>query len=321
MPRLRPLAPVALLTAAALALGGCTADDATVGADGIRIVASTNVYGDIAATIAGDGASVTSIIHDAAQDPHEYEADGRDALAISRADIVIVNGGGYDDFMTALLDAHASDAVTVIDVAQLSGLDPEAELHDHGDEGDEHDDEGVAHDHGAFNEHVWYHFGTMATVGYELAESLAGRDPARASAFADRATTFSNGIDALQARAGELAARSGGAQVAITEPVPLYLLEAAGLVNATPEAFSEAVEEGTDAPALVVQQMVALVSDGSVALLAYNEQTVGPQTEVVLTAAQEAGTPVVSFSELLPAGAHYLDWMAANLDAVDEALA
>ena len=37
--------------------------------------------------------------------------------------------------------------------------------------------------------------------------------------------------------------------MAITEPVPLYLVQDAGLVNATPEEFSEAAEEGTDPPA------------------------------------------------------------------------
>ena len=81
------------------------------------------------------------------------------------------------------------------------------------------------------------------------------------------------------------------------------------------------VEEGPDAPALVLEQTIALVSDGSVAFLAYNEQTVGPQTEQVLAAAQDAGLPVVDFSELLPEGDDYLGWMGANLDAVEAALA
>ena len=99
------------------------------------------------------------------------------------------------------------------------------------------------------------------------------------------------------------------------------MLEAAGLENVTPEEFSEAVEEGTDAPALVVRDTVQLVTDGSVAFLAYNEQTVGPQTEQVLAAARDAGTPVVSFTELLPEGEDYLGWMAANLDAIEAALA
>ena len=51
--------PLALAAVSALALAGCASENPSP-ADGgtIRIVASTNVYGDIAQTIAGDAAEV-----------------------------------------------------------------------------------------------------------------------------------------------------------------------------------------------------------------------------------------------------------------------
>ncbi|QEO09415.1 metal ABC transporter solute-binding protein, Zn/Mn family [Protaetiibacter larvae] len=295
-----PLAAALTLLVAAAALTGCATTPDAVDDGTIRIVASTNVYGDIARTIAGDDAEITSLIHDSAQDPHEFEATPRDALAVSQADIVIVNGGGYDDFMGSLLEQASSPVV--LDAVELSGLDTEPA-------------------DGEFNEHVWYHFDTVAAVADAIADAVAELEPAEADAAEARAAQFRTGLDALAARAADIAADHGGAGVAVTEPVPLYLLEAAGLENRTPSEFSEAVEEGTDAPALVLEAMIALVGDGSVALLAYNEQTVGPQTEQVLAAAQDAGTPVVSFTELLPDGEDYLSWMGANLDAVEAALA
>ena len=60
--------------------------------------------------------------------------------------------------------------------------------------------------------------------------------------------------------------------------------------------------------------------DGAVALVAYNEQTAGPETERVRAAAEAAGIPVVSFTETLPDGADYLSWMTDNLEAVASAL-
>jgi zinc/manganese transport system substrate-binding protein len=312
--------PVSVIAAASLALSGCAADEPgdVSGDTKLRLVASTNVYSGIAATIAGDAAEVTAIIHDAAQDPHEYEATPRDALAIADADLVIVNGGGYDEFMRTLLDAHESPAV-VLDAVELSGLEPDAHEHDDAEGGDEAAEH--HHDHGEFNEHVWYSFDAMAMLADELASQLAELDPADAATFTANADAFVAGLDELTQRASGIAEAQGHTHVAITEPVPLYLLEAAGLENVTPEEFSEAVEEGTDAPALVVRDTVQLVTDGSVAFLAYNEQTVGPQTEQVLAAARDAGTPVVSFTELLPEGEDYLGWMAANLDAIEAALA
>jgi zinc/manganese transport system substrate-binding protein len=318
---------VSVIAAASLALTGCATDDGGGGADDaiLRIVASTNVYGDIAATIAGDAAEVTSIIHDAAQDPHEYEATPRDALAIADADLVIVNGGGYDEFMHTLLEAHDNDAV-VVDAVGLSGLAPDDHDHEDGGEGEgegegEDADEHDHHDHGEFNEHVWYSLDAMASLAEELAVRLGELDPADADAFASNAQTFTAALGDLTARASGIAEAQSHTHIAITEPVPLYLLEAAGLENATPEEFSEAVEEGTDAPALVVRAVIDLVAGPGIALLAYNEQTVGPQTEQVLAAAQDAGRPVVSFTELLPEGEDYLSWMAANLDAIEAALA
>jgi zinc/manganese transport system substrate-binding protein len=305
--RARVLLPASILAATALALAGCAPADEGNGA-GLSIVTSTNVYGDLAATIAGDAAEVTAIIHDSAQDPHEYEATPRDALAIAEADLVVVNGGGYDEFMATLLEAHDTRAV-VVDAVELSGLETG------------HHDDADAHEHGEVNEHVWYNLDAMAELADALATQLSALDPAHSEVFTANAAQLTAGLHQLAQRASGIATTHGGARVAITEPVPLYLLEAAGLENATPEEFSEAVEEGTDAPALVVRAVIDLVTRSDIALLAYNEQTVGPQTEQVLAAAQDAGTPVVSFTELLPEGEDYLSWMAANLDAIEAALA
>ena len=112
----------------------------------------------------------------------------------------------------------------------------------------------------------------------------------------------------------------GGTAVAITEPVPLYLTDAAGLVNATPDQFSEAIENETDVPAAVMDQTLALFADGKVAALVNNEQTTGRQTQAVVDAAAANGIPAVPVTETLPDGQDYLSWMQANIQALSEAL-
>src|SRR6478609_11298297 len=97
---LAALAGFSLLLTACGTGGG--APSASRGADDspgtINVVASTNVYGDIARAIGGDKVSVTAIITKTSQDPHSYEATAQDRLAISKAELVIENGGGYDGF-------------------------------------------------------------------------------------------------------------------------------------------------------------------------------------------------------------------------------
>src|SRR5690348_1175356 len=72
------------------------------------VVAATNVYGDVVQRIAGDAAEVTSVITDPTADPHSYEANPQNQLALSKADVIVENGGGYDDFIDTMLKSSGN---------------------------------------------------------------------------------------------------------------------------------------------------------------------------------------------------------------------
>jgi zinc/manganese transport system substrate-binding protein len=294
-------------SAAALALGlaGCssgTAAETADAGDGIRIVASTNVYGSLAEAVGGEFASVTSIIDSPDKDPHEYQADGQNQLSLSKAQIVIENGGGYDDFIDTMLSAADNSDAGVLNVADISGYDQEPA-------------------DGEFNEHLWYDFPTMQKLVDSLVSELSALDADDASVFEANGKSVKAQLATLEAAEADIEAKYAGSGVAITEPVPLYLLEAAGLDNRTPDAFSEAIEEDTDVPPTVLQETLALFDSHAVKLLVYNEQTGGPQTDAVIEAAKKNDIPVVGVTETLPDGVDYFGWMKANLDAVSAALA
>ena len=317
MPRISIPALAAVSLLAVAGLNGCAATPGAANAR-LQIVASTNVYGDIATEIAGAGADVTSIITSPGQDPHSYEASAQNQLAIADADLVIHNGGGYDEFIDTLLDASGNDDVEVLDAVEISGLAPDA---DGQDEGEHADEEGGDHGHiEGFNEHVWYSFEAMDALALEIAQHLGDLDATNADTYQVNYEEFAAGLAALEERAHELHDGFEGTGVAVTEPVPVYLLAELGLDDLTPAEFSEAIEEGADVPPLALDATLELIATGAVALLAYNEQTAGPETEQVRAAADEAGVPVVSFAETLPDGADYLSWMTDNIEAVAAAL-
>ena len=163
------------LAVAALALTGCASAPAADDASGtLSIVASTNVYGSIAEAVGGDLVDVTSLITSAAQDPHSFEASAQDQLALSKADLVIENGGGYDPFIDTLLSAGSNDA-PVVNASEASGL-LEGDEHEHDDASTGSASE-AGHDHGeedghdhieGFNEHVWYSFHGVEHVAEEI---------------------------------------------------------------------------------------------------------------------------------------------------------
>jgi len=307
MKRLVALAAVAVLSvvgcspsSAGNPSGSPTSSSVASGAGTVNVVASTNVYGDIVKTIGGPAVAVTSIIDRPDKDPHEYEADAQTQLALSKAQLVIENGGGYDDFVDTMLKSVRTKP-TVINVADVSGLN-------------QHPAEG------GFNEHLWYDFATVEKLAAQLVTDLSAAAPGQAATFESNAKEFTAKLGQLQRDEAAIKAKHAGEGVAITEPVPLYLLEAVGLVNKTPEAFSEAIEADTDVPPAVLIETEDLFDTKQVKVLAYNQQTTGPQTEAVLAAAERNSIGVVPVTETLPTDQTYLSWMKANLQALSGAL-
>ena len=293
----------AVLAVSALALAGCsaprTADDGV-----LRIVTSTNVYGSIAHAIAGDHAELTSIIDNLAQDPHSYEATARDRLAVSKADLVVGNGGGYDPFLETLVTASPSANRVVIDAVKASGLEV---------------DENTVDRYASFNEHVWYSIDGMRRLAAHIAQDLSDLEPQKATVFGDNLETFDRGLDALASKTAGIRSQFEGTGVAVTEPVPGYLIYDAGLYDYTP-GFAEAIEDGTDVPPLELQQVLSFIKYHQVKLLVVNKQTTGPQIDQVVGAAKEAGLPIVEVTETLPADTDYLSWMGDTISALETAL-
>ncbi|MEZ3160748.1 zinc ABC transporter substrate-binding protein [Microbacterium sp. BWT-B31] len=311
----------ALAAASVLALAGCAAP-ATGGADDgrIEIVASTDVYAQIVDELAGDLVEVTAIVSGSNQDPHSFEPSARDQLAVSRADLIIENGGGYDAFVDALIEASGSEA-PVLTAVEFSPAWPGDE---HADEGDEHADEGDEHGHDhieGFNEHVWYDPATMGAFAQAIADELETLIPDAAADLTANLDAFTAEIEGLEDSLADIAAEHAGAKVFLTEPVPGYLVEAAGLVNVTPDAFSEAVEEGQDVAPATLLESLALIDSGDVRIVLTNTQTGGAETTEIAEEAQGRDIPVLAFSETLPEDETYLSWMQANIEALAGALA
>jgi zinc/manganese transport system substrate-binding protein len=296
----------------------------------VHVVASTNVYGSIVEAIGGDRVEITALIDSLNQDPHSYEASARDQLTISRADLIVANGGGYDAFIDGLVDATGTDA-DVLRAVEFSHDYPDAD-HAHADEDaghDEHADEDADHDHAAdgghdhiegFNEHVWYDPHTVAHLAEDIVHHLSELDPEGASVYAAGGQEFAAGIEDLEARLGDIEAAHAGERVFGTEPVPLYLTAAAGLEDAAPTAFSEAVEEGQDVPPATLLQAQRIIDSGDVRVLIANAQTGGAETTEVIGWAEAAGIPVLEFTELVPDGHTYVSWMGENIDELAGAL-
>lgn len=262
-----------------------------------QVVASTDVWAGVVRAVAGNTVKITTIIDDPARDPHSYEASTADAADVAGADLVVFNGGGYDEFMDRFLNQSGHrPAVEAVAVAKAEH---------HGD---------------SANEHVWYDLPVVAAVARQVAEQLGRLVPARAGQFTAAAATFGRGIDGLNAKVAGIAEQHAGTTVAMTEPVAFFLVEAAKLDDLTPPQFTEAVEEENDPPAAAVAATRDLLTKRQVRVLIYNPQTETPIIRQLRDTAKNAGIPTVTMTETIPTGSTYLTWMSGQIDALSVAL-
>ena len=276
---------------------GCTSD-AKGSAGAVRVVAAENFWGDVASQIGGARVRVTSIIHDPAADPHQYESDARDAAAVADARIVIQNGVGYDDFVTKLLAGTSSDQRVVVSVADV--------LHATGED---------------VNPHLWYDVPRVPEVARAIESALATADPPDRALFATNLQTFDASLEPLDRLIDEIKTKYPHTPVAYTERVPGYLLDAAGLTIATPPGFARAIEDGNEPSPGDVQAMDDLISGRRIRVLIYNAQATSAVTAHVRDLARQAGVSVVAVTETEPAGERdYQSWQQHQLAALLAAL-
>ncbi len=288
------LAP-AVVAAAAVALSACGGSRRAT--DEVAVVAAENTYGNIASQIGGPHVTVTSILTDPNADPHLFEPGTASGLAVANANVVIQNGLGYDAFMTKLENAAPAKKRIVVTIADILDV------------------------HGAgANPHLWYDVPKLGRIAAAIAAALARANPAHAAAYRSGLRRFDRSLTPLRAEVARIRSRYGGAPVASTEPVPGYLLAAAGLENLAPAAFTRAIQEGSEPAPEAVSAMNGLVARRRVRVLLYNEQAVSPLTEQLAAAARRAGIGVVPVRELLPPHLTFPQWQLRQARALAAAL-
>lgn len=277
---------------------------------GITVVASTNVWGDIAKSIGGDRVQVVSIIESFAQDPHSYEASARDQLAVNDADLIVANGGGYDSFIDTLAKSAGNENIIYAYLPEELAKEDQAAKEDDG-----HD-----HDHAEGNEHVWYDFHVVEDFASRLAGALAALDSEYSTVYSDNLVVFQTEIEILEDRVAAFSGKYSGSTVVTSEPVADYLLLEMGLENLTPASFSQAIEEELDVSPKDLLEIQKLLKSKSVDVFVVNPQTGSVQIDGLVSLAKQNGVSVVELSELLPEGSRYYDWMDLNIANLEAAL-
>jgi zinc/manganese transport system substrate-binding protein len=252
------------------------------------------------------------------QDPHSYEASARDQLTISEAELVIANGGGYDEFVGQLVSALDGERVFL---ELVEGEHSHLGEEEHADEGEEEHSEDHADEHDHGNEHIWYDIHAVEEASEMIVEAITELRPESFDSVNQNFDFFMAELENLEIRLEALREKALGLGFIATEGVGNLLLEEAGFLNQTPEALADAIEEEREVPAAALKQAQDLIAGKVVSLVVVNEQQLDQVSDLLVDAAKSAGVPVVELSELISEpGIDYLDWMASILDQLQEAV-
>ena len=282
---------------AGIYLSNPTTSSTTSSSGVIHVVAAENFWGSLITQLGGTRVSVTSIVSDPNADPHEYESNTANAIAIANAQFVIINGAGYDTWAQQLIAARNTPHQVVLNVQELINQPGDA------------------------NPHFWYSPTYVNETVKAMYQDLVSIDPSHASYYTQQYDALKASLAVYNGRIAEIKQQFGGVKVASTEGILVYLANATGLDLVSPPAFMEAVSEGNDPPAQSIVQFDQLITNGTVKVLVYNAQTVTPLTQSTKALASQYNIPIVPVTETIqPPDASFQVWMNAQLIILQNAL-
>lgn len=265
----------------------------------IRVVAAENFWGSIATQLGGNRVAVISIIANPNTDPHDYEPTPADARTIASAQLVIVNGIGYDPWAPKLVAANSTNGRIVLNVGNVVGVK----------------------DGG--NPHRWYSPSDVHKVIDQITADYKRLDPAGAAYYDAQRTAYdTKSLAAYTQLITTIKAKYSGTPVGASESIFVPMAQALGLDLITPPGFLNAISQGTDLTASDKATADAQIKNKQIKVYIYNSQNATPDVQAQVNAAKAEGIPVVAVTETLaPASATFQDWQVAQLRDLQAALA
>lgn len=135
------------------------------------IAVTTSILGDVTQNIVGEEAEVV-VLMPAGSDPHNYQPSTKDVSKMMSADLIVENGLGLEEGLSASLNSARVDGIEILTVGDH--IEPLAVFHDEESDHDDHDDHGHDdHDHGPLDPHFWHDPARMILAAEVIANSVS----------------------------------------------------------------------------------------------------------------------------------------------------
>ena len=203
-------------------------------ADRVQVVASFSILGDMVRNVVGDLADVTTIVGPDA-DAHVYQPSTSDAKAVAGADVIFVNGMGFETWSEALIETSGGDATVFV---ATEGVEP------------------VLVD-GEVDPHAWNALTNGVIYVKNIAAGMAKVDSANSDAYRANADAYISKLRALHDEASaEFAALPDDSRTVVTAHDAFgYLADAYGLNFLAPVGIDTEAEPSAKEMAALIDHL------------------------------------------------------------------
>ena len=225
-----------LLLSAALAAG---ISSPSLAAEKLKVVASFSILGDFVSRVGGDMIDLKTIVGPDS-DTHVYEPTPDDAKAFAAANLVVVNGLGFEGWLDRLVSASGYKGTTAV---ASDGITPDVMAA--GDEAGETDP------------HAWQNAANAIVYAINIAKALCAADAANCASYDANAKSYGAELAVLDADVKSAVARIPQERRTIIASHDAfgYFARAYGITVLAPEGISTDSEASAKDVAMLISQI------------------------------------------------------------------
>ena len=187
----------------------------------LNVVASFSILGDMVREVAGDKANVTTIVGPDA-DAHLYQPNTGDAVSVTEADLIFVNGMGFETWSAQLIETSGTKATIAVATDGITPLLVEGEV----------------------DPHAWNSLTNGIIYVNNIEAALSAASPSDAATFKANADTYRAKLMALHNRAlADIAKLPEDKRIVVTAHDAFgYLASAYGMTFLAPQGIDTEAE-------------------------------------------------------------------------------
>jgi zinc/manganese transport system substrate-binding protein len=207
--------------------------------DKVKVLATFSILGDLVKNVGGDRVEVATLVGPNS-DAHVYAPAPADAKKVADAKVVVVNGLGYEGWMSRLAKASGSKAPVVV---ASKGVKERKAPGGHG--------------HGGADPHAWQSVANVKVYVANIRDALIAADPTGKAAYEANATAYLGKLDALdkEVKAAVTAIPAGRRKVISTHDAFGYFQQAYGVEFIAPQGVSTEAEPSARDIARIITQI------------------------------------------------------------------